>query len=161
MKHKHHILTQDVYKWKVQLCLDGSCQVFGQDYDKSYAPVADGIITPFVLILAIINGQDSLQIDYIMAYIQAPVEHNMYMEIPRDVRWMPREIMSCRSIRTFMVKSKLATSGSCTWSRSSRALASSSWPPAHASLSGRTASMFFTPMTPSSLAHNEPSCWRW
>jgi len=34
MKHKCCILTQEVYKWKVQLCLDGSCQVFGRATPK-------------------------------------------------------------------------------------------------------------------------------
>jgi len=29
MRHKWHILTQEVYKWKARLCLDSSCQVFG------------------------------------------------------------------------------------------------------------------------------------
>jgi len=29
MKHKCHILTQEVLKWKVWLCLNGSCQIFG------------------------------------------------------------------------------------------------------------------------------------
>jgi len=44
MKCKCCILTQEVYKWKARLCLDGSCQVFGWDYDKTYAPVADWIV---------------------------------------------------------------------------------------------------------------------
>ncbi len=48
-----------------------------------YAPVADWIIIHFVLILAILIGWDSLQIDYVMAYIQAPFECNMYMDIAK------------------------------------------------------------------------------
>ncbi len=44
MKHKQCILTQEVYKWNARLCLDGSHQVFGWDYGKTYAPVADWII---------------------------------------------------------------------------------------------------------------------
>ncbi len=82
MKRKWRILTQEVYKWKARLCLDGSCQVFGQDYNKTYAPVADWIIIQFVLVLAIINCWESLQIDYILAYLQALVKRDMYMEIP-------------------------------------------------------------------------------
>jgi len=86
MKRKCCILTQEVYKWKAQLCLDASRQVYGQDYDDMYAPVANWIIIQFVLVLAIINGWDSLQIDYIMAYIQAPVKRDMYMEIPKGCK---------------------------------------------------------------------------
>jgi len=48
--------------------------------------VADWIIIHFVLVLAIINGWDSLQINYIMAYIQALVECDMYMEIPKGCK---------------------------------------------------------------------------
>ncbi len=125
MKHKWHILTQEVYKWKARLCLEGSCQVFGQDYDKTHAPVADWIIIQFVLVLAIINGWDSLQIDYIMVYLQAPVEHDMYMEIPKGCKVNAKGIMSYKSCRIFTARSKLVVSGSCTWSRSSRALVSS------------------------------------
>jgi len=86
MKCKRCILTQEVYKCKARLCLDGSCQVFGQDYDKTYAPVADWIIIQFVLVLAIINGWESLQIDSILAYLQAPVKCDMYMEIPKGCK---------------------------------------------------------------------------
>jgi len=87
MRCKCRILTQEVYKWKARLCLDGSRQVFGRDYNETYAPVADWIIIQFVLVLAIINGwEESLQIDYVLAYLQAPVEQDMYMEIPKGCK---------------------------------------------------------------------------
>ena len=40
MKHKRQIQTREVYKWKARLNIDGSCQVKGQDYWDTYAPVA-------------------------------------------------------------------------------------------------------------------------
>jgi len=51
MKRKCHILTREVYKWKVCLFLDGSCQVFGQDCDLTYAPVSEWAVICFILIL--------------------------------------------------------------------------------------------------------------
>jgi len=45
--------------------------------------VAEWIIIWFVLVLAIINGWESLQIDYVLAYLQAPVKQDMCMEIPK------------------------------------------------------------------------------
>jgi len=86
MRHNCCILTQEVYKWKARFCLDGSCQVFGWDYNKTYAPVADWIIIWSILVLAIINGWESLQINYVLAYLQAPVKQDMYMEIPKGCK---------------------------------------------------------------------------
>ncbi len=40
MKCKHQIQTQEAYKWKACLNIDGSCQVKGWDYWDTYAPVA-------------------------------------------------------------------------------------------------------------------------
>ncbi len=40
MKQKCQIQTWEMYKWKVCLNIDGSCQVKGCDYWDTYAPVA-------------------------------------------------------------------------------------------------------------------------
>ncbi len=83
MKRKRRILTHEVYKWKARLNIDGSRQVKGKDYWETYAPVATWGAIRLAMALAIINNWHSKQIDFVNAYIQAPVERDMYMEIPK------------------------------------------------------------------------------
>jgi len=83
MKWKCWIQTREVYKWKAHLNIDGSHQVKGQDYWDTYAPVATWGSICLILAKAIIQGWYSKQIDFIMAYTQAPVERDMYMEVPK------------------------------------------------------------------------------
>jgi len=73
MKHKCHIQAHEVYKWKAHLNIDWSRQVKGQDYWDTYAPVATWGSIHLILAKAIIQGWYSKQIDFVMAYTQAPV----------------------------------------------------------------------------------------
>lgn len=82
MQRKRKIMTGEVYKRKARLNLDGSKQVKGIHYDSSYAPVATWPSIWLMLIMVLINNWHTRQIDYVMAYLQAPVERNMYMAIP-------------------------------------------------------------------------------
>ncbi len=83
MKRKRRIQTWEVYKWKACLNIDSSRQVKGRDYWDTYAPVATWGSIWLVLAKAIIQGWHSKQIDFVMAYTQASVERDMYMEIPK------------------------------------------------------------------------------
>ncbi len=83
MKRKCRIQTREVYKWKACLNIDGSRQVKGRDYWDTYAPVATWGSIRLILAKAIIQGWHSKQINFVMAYTQAPVEQDMYMEIPK------------------------------------------------------------------------------
>ena len=83
MKRKRHIMTRKVYKWKARLNIDGSRQVYQRDYDETYAPVATWKSIRLLLILVLIHSWHTVQLDYVLAYTQAPVEREMYMKIPR------------------------------------------------------------------------------
>jgi len=39
-----------------------------------------------LLVMSIIKGWHTRQLDYVMAYPQAPVERDMYMEIPKGYK---------------------------------------------------------------------------
>jgi len=86
MKHKCRIQTQEVYKWKAHLNIDGSHQVKGWDYWDTYTPVATWGSICLILAKAIIQGWHSKQIDFVMAYTQAPVKWDMYMEISKGFK---------------------------------------------------------------------------
>lgn len=84
MKRKRRIKTREVYKWKARLNLDGSKQTKGKDYWDSYAPVAAWSTIRLILTLAILNRWYTKQIDFVLAFPQAPVEiDDLYMKIPR------------------------------------------------------------------------------
>jgi hypothetical protein len=86
MRRKRRILSREVYKWKARLNYDGSKQVKGRDYDLTYAPVAGWTSIRLLLILVLIHGWSTQQIDFTQAYNQAPVERDQYMSLPRGFR---------------------------------------------------------------------------
>ena len=83
MKRKRRINTREVYKWKARLNVDGSKQVASRDYGQTYAPVASWLSIRMLLVMAVSRGWHTRQLDYVLAYPQAPVYRDMYMEIPK------------------------------------------------------------------------------
>ena len=86
MKRKRRVKTQEIYKWKARLNLDGSKMTQGQDYDQTYAPVASWESIRLLLALVLKNNWKTRQLDYVLAFPQAPVEREMYMQIPKGIR---------------------------------------------------------------------------
>ena len=74
LRRKHDIRTREVKKWKAHLNIDGSNMVKGKHYDETYAPVATWASIRLILALKVINGWKSIQLDYVAAYPQAPME---------------------------------------------------------------------------------------
>jgi hypothetical protein len=83
MKRKRDLRTGDVKKWKARLNIDGSKMKPGLHYDQTYAPVAAWSSVRLILAMAATFKWHTVQLDYVMAYTQAPVERELYMEIPR------------------------------------------------------------------------------
>jgi hypothetical protein len=83
MKQKRRIDTRDVYNWKARRNVDGSKQVARRDYGQMYAPVALWSSIRMLLVMAVSRGWHTRQLDYVKAYPQAPVNRDIYMEIPK------------------------------------------------------------------------------
>jgi hypothetical protein len=83
MKRKRDILTRKIKKYKARLNIDGSRMKQGQHYDQTYAPVASWNSIRTLLIMSALNNWHTRQIDYVLAYPQAPVERQIFMEIPK------------------------------------------------------------------------------
>ena len=83
MKRKRRVATGEIYKWKARLCVDGSRQIKGVNYWDTYAPVVSWESVRTLLTLALTNGWITRQIDFVLAYPQADVECDLYMEIPK------------------------------------------------------------------------------
>jgi hypothetical protein len=77
MKHKRRIITREVYQWKAHLTIDGSKQQYGLHYDQTYSPVVTWATTCFFLIHSILHSWYSHQLDFLLAYMQAPVEREL------------------------------------------------------------------------------------
>ena len=83
MRRKRDIQTRKVYKWKARLNLDGSRMRHKRDYDQTYAPVASWSTIRMLLTMSIIHNWHTVQLDYVLAFTQAPVERELYMKIPK------------------------------------------------------------------------------
>ena len=83
MKRKRHIKTREVYKGKAQLNVNGSHMVHKRDYDQTYTPVASWNIIRLLLILVLVHSWHTIQLDYILAFTQAPVNRYLYMNTPK------------------------------------------------------------------------------
>ena len=79
MRRKRRIKTQEVYKWKVCLNVHGSQQEHGVHYWDTYAPAMTWQTVWFFLILSILLGWRSRQLDFVMVYLQAPAEMPLYL----------------------------------------------------------------------------------
>lgn len=83
MKRKRDIRTREIKKWKARLNLDGSKMKAGEHYDQTYAPVASWNSIRALMVLSIKNDWYTVQLDYVQAFPQAPVERELYMKIPK------------------------------------------------------------------------------
>ena len=68
MRRKRRINTQEVYKWKLLLNVHGGQQVHGVHFWDTYAPVVTWQTIRLFLILSLILGWQSRQLDFVMAY---------------------------------------------------------------------------------------------
>jgi hypothetical protein len=86
MKRKRDIRTREIKKYKARLNIDGSRMVKGRHYDLTYAPVATWNSIRLLLTLVAAHGWHTKQIDYVLAFPQAPVEKELYMKVPRGFK---------------------------------------------------------------------------
>jgi len=85
MKRKQKVRTREVYKHKARLNFDGSKQK-KEDYDQTFAPVASWESVRILLALALRNGWHTIQLDCVLAFPQAPVDRECYMQIPKGIK---------------------------------------------------------------------------
>jgi Reverse transcriptase (RNA-dependent DNA polymerase)/GAG-pre-integrase domain len=83
MRRKRRVLDGAIYKWKSRLNVDGGKQIQGLDYWETYAPVTSWGTIRTILVLSIINQWEIMQLDFVQAYPQAPIQAEMYMALPK------------------------------------------------------------------------------
>jgi hypothetical protein len=105
MKRKRRIDTREVYKWKARLNIHGGKQEYGVHYWEMYAPVVQWTSIRMCLILSILQNWHTRQLDFVLAYPQADVETEQYMEMPKgfDIGGHSRVSHVLKLIKNFMV----------------------------------------------------------
>jgi Reverse transcriptase (RNA-dependent DNA polymerase) len=72
-----------VYKYKARLNIHGGQQEYSVNYWETFAPIVIWAAIRLLLVLALMYGWCTIQVDFILAYPQAPVECPLYMKIPK------------------------------------------------------------------------------
>ncbi len=85
MRRKRDLTTNDVKSHQARLNLHGGKQVYGMNYFETYTPVVTWFAIRLVIIFGIIFLWALRQVDFVMAYPQAPIEEDIYMEVPQGI----------------------------------------------------------------------------
>jgi hypothetical protein len=99
MKRKRRINTHEVYKWKARLNVHGGKQIKDVHYWETYSPVIKWSSIRMFLTLAVINGWHTRQVDFVLAYPQADIETDLYMEIPRGFEFAGSRQTHCLQLK--------------------------------------------------------------
>ena len=83
LRRKRDIKTRQVKKYKARLNVNGSKMEYGVHYEETYSPVASWNSIRLLLALTSLHGWHTAQLDYVQVYPQAPVEREIYMEVPK------------------------------------------------------------------------------
>jgi hypothetical protein len=70
-------------KLKACICARGFEQIEGVDYFETFAPVVQWMTVRLVLVMTILLNLENKQIDYTAAFLQAPIDHDVYDEMPK------------------------------------------------------------------------------
>jgi hypothetical protein len=86
MQCKRDLTTNKIKSHKARLNLHGGKQIYGMNYYEIYAPVVTWFAIRLMIIFGIIFCWALCQVDFAMAYLQAPIEMDIYMELPQGIQ---------------------------------------------------------------------------
>jgi hypothetical protein len=86
MCRKRDLTTNEIKSHKACLNLHGGKQVYGMNYFETYAPVVTWFAIRLMIVFGIIFCWSLCQDDFVMAYPQAPVKTDIYMELPQGIQ---------------------------------------------------------------------------
>jgi Reverse transcriptase (RNA-dependent DNA polymerase) len=82
MRRKQQIATREVYKWKARLNVQSGKQEYGIDYWETHVATLKRSSIRFFMIQAVLNNWHITQVDFVLAYPQADIEQETYLELP-------------------------------------------------------------------------------
>ena len=72
-------------KHKARLCAHGGMQQWGVSYWETYSPVVNMLTVRLLLALCNIHGLHSKSIDFVLAFPQADLDVDIWMELPMGI----------------------------------------------------------------------------
>ena len=69
----------DIVKWKAMLCAGGHRYIESIDYWATYSPVVSWSTVRLMIVFAILNDWHMESIDFVLAFLQAPIKTDIYM----------------------------------------------------------------------------------
>ena len=72
-----------IRKLKARFCVRGDMQIEGVDFFNTFSPVVQWATVRLMLNLSTTLGLESVQVDYVSAFCQAPIHEDVYVELPR------------------------------------------------------------------------------
>jgi hypothetical protein len=69
-------------KHKARICAHGGMQRWGDNYWETYSPVINTISVKLLLVIAKVHGLDSKAIDFVLAFPQAELDVDIWMDLP-------------------------------------------------------------------------------
>jgi hypothetical protein len=82
LRRKRDARTGAIKKYKARCNIDGSKMKQGEHYEETYAPVAGWTAIRLLLALVLLHKWKTVQLDYVLAFPQAPAIRDLYMRIP-------------------------------------------------------------------------------
>jgi hypothetical protein len=86
LQYKCNLTTNEVKSYKARLNLHGGKQVYGMNNFETYAPVVTWFAIRLMIIFGIIFCWALQQVDFVMAFPQASIEMDIYMELPQGIQ---------------------------------------------------------------------------
>ncbi len=86
LQRKSDLTANKVKSHKARLNLHGRKQVYGMTYFETYAPIVTLFAIRLMIIFRIIFCWALQQVDFVMAYPQAPIGMDIYMELPQGIQ---------------------------------------------------------------------------
>ena len=75
-----------VKKLKARFCVRGDQQIQGVDFNETFSPVVSWNTVRLMLILSQVMNLANVQVDYVAAFTQAPIDTDVYCEMPQGFR---------------------------------------------------------------------------
>jgi hypothetical protein len=86
MQRKRDLTTNNIKSHKARLNLHSGKQIYGMNYFETYAPDVTWFTIRLMIIFGIIFCWALCQVNFVMAYPQAPIEMDIYMELPQGIQ---------------------------------------------------------------------------
>ena len=85
MRHKQDLTTNQVTTHNASLNLHGAKEYYGMNYFETYALVVTWLLIQSAILIAILLSWSFRKVDFIMAYMQAPILMDGYLEVPMGI----------------------------------------------------------------------------